>query len=104
MQRLGQIYKQSDLPTISHFCYLLPFDVIMFHGVRLAQHGIRARTNQIYQRSKLALGIHVVIHSNLLARLQVTTLHGLAIYPKSSKTAHHIMLCDELRQDGLEGL
>ena len=43
----------------------------MFHGVRLAQHGIRARTNQIYQRSKLALGIHVVIRSNLLASLQL---------------------------------
>ena len=38
----------------------------MLYGVRLAQLGIPANTNQIYQHNELALGIHEVILSSLL--------------------------------------
>lgn len=63
----------------------------MLYGVRLAQLGIPANTNQIYQYNELALGIHEVILSSLLLSLQVTALDGLATHPKSNNTSHHIV-------------
>lgn len=63
----------------------------MLYGVRIVQHGIPASTNQIYQHSELALGIHVVIHSGLLTSFQVTALDSLATHPKCIITFHHIM-------------
>lgn len=63
----------------------------MLYGVRIVQHGIPASTNQIYQHSELALGIHVVIHSSLLTSFQVTALDSLATHPKCIITPHHIM-------------
>lgn len=63
----------------------------MLYGVRLAQLGIPANTNQIYQHNELALGIHEVILSSLLLSLQVTALDGLATHPKSNNTSYHIV-------------
>ena len=63
----------------------------MLYGVRLAQLGIPANTNQIYQHNELALGIHEVILSSLLLSLQVTALDGLATHPRSNNTSHHIV-------------